>query len=314
MFDRYDPRPDHDRERSGLDRARGGRTGSDRPDSPDAETRTFSRDVDLPLGAERELVRVRDRYYHLDARDVEMLATVGAFRVVDAEDLPVRTPVIGRARSRRAHSPLEASGLLERVRVDHRGEHVVALSATGRELLERHRDHAPGGARQAFYAGVRKPRELTHDREVYRAYRQLEPSLRARGATVRRVVLDYELKRDYQQFLQARNRGRADSDGRPDRTADEVAAWARAQGLPYDDGHVRFPDARVEIQEADGRRTHEDLEVVTRHYRGAHAARAGRAGVRVHHARGSGLAGGRGGGAARAGRGRRRGLAEEVTR
>lgn len=132
--------------------------------------------------------------------------------------------------------------------------------------------------------GVRKPRELTHDREVYRAYRQLEPALRERGATVRRVVLDYELKRDYQQFLQANNRGRGDSDGRPDRTADD--AWARAQALPYGDGHVRFPDVRVEIQEADGRRTHEDLEVVTRHYRGAHAARAGRAGVRVHHARG----------------------------
>lgn len=314
MFDRYDPRPDHDRERAGLDRARGGRTGSDRPDTADVETHTFSRDVDLPLGAERELVRVRDRDYHLNERDVEMLATVGAFRVVDAEDLPSRALEIGRARSRRRHAPLEASGLLERVRVDHRGGYVVALTAAGRELLERHRDSAQTGARQAFYAGVRKPRELTHDREVYRAYRQLEPSLLERGAAVRRVVLDYELKRDYQQFLQARNRGRGDSDGRPDRTADEIAAWARAQALPYDDGHVRFPDARVEIQEADGRRTHEDVEVVTRHYRGAHAARAGRAGVRVHHARGGGLAGGRGGGAARAGRGRRRGLAEEVTR
>jgi len=314
MFDRYDPRPDHGRERSGLDRARGRRTGSDRPDTADDQTRTFSRDVDLPLGAERELIRVRDRNYHLDARDLETLATVGAFRVVDAEDLPTRAPAIGRARSRHAHTPLETSGLLERVRVDHRGEHVVALTAAGRELLERHRNSAHEGARQAFYAGVRKPRELTHDREVYRAYRQLEPSLRERGAAVRRVVLDYELKRDYQQFLQARNRGRGDSDGRPDRTADEIAAWARAHGLPYDDGHVRFPDARVEIQEADGRRTHEDLEVVTRHYRGAHAARAGRAGVRVHHARGSGLAGGCGGGAARAGRGRRRGLADEVLR
>lgn len=314
MFDRYDPRPAVDRERSGLDRARCGRAGTDRPGIADGETRIFSRDVDLPLGDERQLVRVRDRDYHLDERDVEALATVGAFRVVDAEDLPGRALEIGRAHSRRGHSPLEASGLLERVRVDHRGGFVVALTAAGRELLEHHRDSAHAGARQAFYAGVRKPRELAHDREVYRAYRQLEPTLRARGATVRRVVLDYELKRDYQQFLQTRNRGRADSDGRPDRTADEIAAWARAQALFYEDGHVRFPDARVEIQEADGRRTHEDLEVITRHYRGAHAARAGRAGLRVHHARGSGLAGGRGGGAARAGRGHRRGLADEVMR
>ena len=314
MFDRYDPRPDDDRERSGLDRARGGRAGSDRTDTADDEVRTFSRDVDLPLGADRELVRVRGRGYHLDARDLEILATVGAFRVIDAEDLPGRAPETGRARPRHRRTPLEASGLLERVRVDHRGGQVVTLTVAGRDLLKRHRDGTREDARQTFYAGVRKPRELTHDREVYRAYRQLEPALRERGATVRRVVLDYELKRDYQQFLQANNRGRGDSDGRPDRTADEIAAWARAQALPYGDGHVRFPDVRVEIQEADGRRTHEDLEVVTRHYRGAHAARAGRAGVRVHHARGSGLAGGRGGGAARGGRGRLRGLADEVMR
>ncbi len=34
--------------------------------------------------------------------------------------------------------------------------------------------------------------------------------------------LDYELKRDYQRFLQERNRGRSDSDGRPTRSRDEI--------------------------------------------------------------------------------------------
>ena len=54
---------------------------------------------------------------------------------------------------------------------------VVALTERGRELLDdsgRDRD----GARQAFYAGFVKPRELTHDVQVYRAYLRAAERLR----------------------------------------------------------------------------------------------------------------------------------------
>ena len=94
----------------------------------------------------------------------------------------------------------------------------------------------------------RKPRELTHDTKVYRAYRRAEERLRGQGGRIRRVVLDYELKRDYQRFLHERNRGKKDCDGRPDREPEEIARWAREHDLPYDDGHVRFPDARIEYR------------------------------------------------------------------
>jgi hypothetical protein len=53
------------------------------------------------------------------------------------------------------------------------------------------------------------------------------------------VVLDYELKREYQHFLQERNRGRSDSTGRPDRTPEEIAAWAKDEDLPCDGNRVR---------------------------------------------------------------------------
>ena len=39
---------------------------------------------------------------------------------------------------------------------------------------------------------------------------------------------------------------RRDSDGRPDRSADEIAEWARAHQLPMGDDHVQFPDVRIE--------------------------------------------------------------------
>src|SRR5215204_698999 len=89
------------------------------------------------------------------------------------------------------------------------------------------RTHEP---RQTFYAGLRKPRELTHDTEVYRAYQRVDERLHGQGGRVQRVALDYELKRDYQPFLHERNRGKKDCDGRPDRGAGrDRAVGARAR-------------------------------------------------------------------------------------
>jgi hypothetical protein len=142
-----------------------------------------------------------------------------------------------------------------------------------------------------FYAGLRKPRELTHDSKVYRAYLRAEERLREQGGRVNRVALDYELKRDYQRFLHERNRGRKDRDGRPDREPHEIAQWAREHDLPYDDGHVHFPDARIEYDDRDGLSRHEDIEVVTSHYRGAHAGAVARSGFICYRAIG-GMVGG----------------------
>jgi hypothetical protein len=48
--------------------------------------------------------------------------------------------------------------------------------------------------------------------------------------------------------------------------------------LPYFDEEVHFPDLRIEYQESDGRWDHDDMEVTTEHYRGAHAASVARSG------------------------------------
>ena len=46
----------------------------------------FSRDLDLPGGPERELVRDRDRDYRLNGSDARTLSTVGALRVVSERE------------------------------------------------------------------------------------------------------------------------------------------------------------------------------------------------------------------------------------
>jgi hypothetical protein len=292
MWDRYDPRSSNDRDRDDVDdRSRGTRGGSsERYHAADRDPRdVFTKDLDLPRGRERRPVRDRDRVYEINGAESRILATVGAFRVVSEGDLHD-----GREDTRRALRHLEREGLL-RTSLLSSDDRAVVLTDRGRDLLEanRHERHEHSWeARQAFHAGLRRPRELTHDSKVYRAYVRAEERLRVQGGRVDRVVLDYELKRDYQRFLHERNRGKKDCDGRPDREPQEIARWAREHGLPYDDGHVHFPDARIEYDDREGLSRHEDLEIVTGNYRGVHAGAVARSGFSCYRAIGSTVGGG----------------------
>lgn len=232
----------------------------------------FTRDLDLPRGLDRERVHMPERDYQLRGSEVRALATIGAFRVVAADDL---RDDFGRAGDVR-HGDLERlreAGLIEAVAPLDRGERttLVTLTERGRDVLERHRSQGSSDS-QTFYAGAVKSRELSHDAQLYRAYLKAAERLRADGARIHRIVLDYELKREYQRFLQARNKGRSDSDGRPDRSRDEIREWAREHELPIVKDRLQFPDVRIEYEHPDGRRDLEDLEVTTWHYRGGHAA------------------------------------------
>lgn len=308
-MDRFDPRwaDDRDSDRS-ADRDWGGRSGRDAEHAPDHEARSpFARHLDLPHGDARERVQSRRRDYDLDGADVDALATIGAFRVVQEADLRdgVEAGHTGARISR-----LQEAGLLDRIPLDGPGRDVVVLTERGRDLLDGHRLPCDDARSQTFYAGLKKPRELSHDAQVYAAFRRAEARIRDQGGRVRRVVLDYELKRDYQRFLQAQNRGRSDSDGTPMRDAEAIAEWARAHQLPYHDDHVNLPDVRLECEDRDGRLVIEDLEIVTPHYRGAHAAAKARSGFTRYRAAGARVSGA--GGSGRGGRGRDARLAEEL--
>jgi hypothetical protein len=300
MWRDQDP-PSHDTERSRDDEyergelSRGSRGGSDPREALPRDPRdVFTRGLALPRGGRRQRVALRSRTYELSGSDVRLLATVGAFRAVPRDDLERAT---GRTREGRDKQieHLRSSGLIE-TRPFGAGRSrttLVTLSERGRDLLDAAQDRSLDD-RQRFYAGFARRPEIAHDAHFHRAYERAAESIRERGGNVRRVILDYELKRDYQRFLQERNRERRDSDGRPDRTEDEVRAWALAHRLPYEDEHVQFPDVRIEYEDRDGRREIEDLEIVTPHYRGAHAAAKGRSGFRQYRSGGVRI-GGRGG-------------------
>ena len=274
----FNPR-DEARDRDG--RADGRERVYDERDRDDDPREGLMRALDLPRGEERELVVVRDRIYELDCEDSRTLAAVGAFRVVPEHDLDA------------AHGSLEhlhEQGLVKTVDLGD-NERRLTLTREGRHLLESHSLDRENRPSQVFYAGVSREREVDHDSNLYATYRQEEARLREEhvGPEIRRVILEQDLKREYQEFLQEHNRGRANSDGRPDRDESEIRAWARDHDLPYFDGQVHFPDYRIEY-EVDGCLRHQDVELFTEHYRGAHAASHAQTGFRIY------VVGSRGGG------------------
>jgi hypothetical protein len=295
-----DPR---DREDGSRDLGRGSRGGSDAREREQVDPRdVFMEHVDLPRGLEREHVHTRDHDYTLRGSETRTLTTVGAFRVVPAGNL---RDTFGQALDPRQGElwHLRESGLVETVRLD-RDTTVVTLTKEGRNLLESSRHEAGAPDRQAFHNGVQRPRELKHDAQVYRAYLQEAERLHDSGANIHRVIPENELKADYQEFLQERNRDKEDSDGRPNRQVEEIQDWALEHHLPCDDeGHVQFPDLRIEY-EVDGREDVLDVEVLTPHYRGEHAAAKSTAGLACYGSGGGGRGGGRSGA----------GLAEEMLR
>jgi DNA-binding PadR family transcriptional regulator len=211
----------------------------------------------------------------LRASESRTLATVGAFRVVSSRDLRDHdgSPADPRSGDLRH---LREQGLIETTRVPGYRDHAVSLTKDGRSLLESHRD-LDRDHQQTFYAGLGRERELEHDLQVYRAYEQAEARLVERGATIERVVLDHELKSEYQRWLHERDRDRDNYDGHPDRTPEEIRDWALEHDLSYFDDEVHFPDLRIEY-ELDGRLDHVNVEVTTPNYRGAHAASVARSG------------------------------------
>ena len=273
--------------------SRGGR-GDDRldradPTPPDREAhpepRVRPEDVPmqrlgLPRDQDREQVTFRGQAYDLTGSETRVLSTVGAFRVVSPDDLDEAGG--GRDVWHGDWQRLADQGLITREAItDREGtRHLAVLTREGKALLDAHAAPDADGRRQAFYAGLVKPRELRHDAQLYPVFKAEAARIEQDGGRVTRVVLDYELKRDYQTFL---NRDHRPDEG--DVTTDRVA-FAEAHDLPVIDGHLALPDLRIEYETADGRLEHRDVELVTEHYSRAQRAGKARAGFSLYRASG----------------------------
>ena len=123
-----------------------------------------------------------------------------------------------------------------------------------------------------------KSRDMAHDVAIYRAARAEQAGIEGRGATLRRVRTDAELKAAINSRSEAaRIRGGREA---ADRARFEAAD---ALHLPIRDGKVQYPDAQLEYLEPDGlTRGHVNIEVVSGNYRAADIAAKAAAGFQMH--------------------------------
>jgi hypothetical protein len=207
---------------------------------------------------ERTIYHGRNREYALRASEVRTLIELGKFRVVPADDL-ARFSYNGE-HSRMEHDikNLTRHGLAEQKTIEGRSysRKVLTLTKDGHRLLERAQLVSD---RQAIYHGFVKPKEVRHDADLYRLYQQVAKEVEASGGKVRRVVLDYELKKD---LYQALSRIRPDKDAKYERIS-----IANRFDLKVIDGKIPIPDLRIEYEDDCREVRRLDLEIATRDYR-----------------------------------------------
>ena len=126
-----------------------------------------------------------------------------------------------------------------------------------------------------------KPAELQHDVAVFRAARIEQKKLLEQGATIKRVRIDAELKREIASATEsARARG-----GKEAADAARVEA-AEALGLSVKNARVEYPDAQLEYLDVEGRSGRINVEVATEHYSAKSIAAKAAAGFAVHGSNG----------------------------
>lgn len=225
----------------------------------------------------RTEIRALGRRYDLSVRERGTLREIGRFRTIATDDL-LKHRYSGMASAMRNEiARLQQQGLLQRrsISVGRNRDTlvIVALTKEGASLV-RQDEQLPKN--QAVYAGFVKPAEVPHDAGIYQMYQAEAREIEANGGRIRRVVLDYELKKQvYSKLARERDSGVLEYARRQQEIANE-------QRLPMVDGRIALPDLRIEYETPEGDLDHVDLELATEHYHRGHMDVKVRAGFKMY--------------------------------
>lgn len=244
---------------------------------------------------EHGLYPFRGSMLRLSDLELATMYDVGRFRTVALEDL-ARHRYAGRLRDLQEDvRALAAQGLIKKQEVwtapRAKTLRVLVLTKRGREAVEalrpdRNRDsgeHAPARLpeKQALYSGFVKRNEVRHDAAIYRMFHAERQRIERSGGRIRRIVLDFELKRQvYAPLAKAKALP-------PAEYAKLQGEVARANGLKGIHGEIPLPDLRLEYETRSGQTTSVDLELATEHYHGRSLAEKAQAGFSFYAADGS---------------------------
>ena len=241
-------------------------------------------------GHRREYTASRERgSISFDDRCAGALTDIGVHGAVSYRDLAEARFGGHPYTTRRAVNAWIQKGLVtETVATGPGGNPFKVLSLTRKGVADARKVAAKRGmdpAQQIRFAPAR-PAQADHDTALYPACGKERERLRTRGATVRRIRLDTELKSAVARKSEAARRkdGKRAADAERHRTAREL-------GLPVDDaGQVLYPDAQIEYADAEGRSGRVNVEAVSGNYREP-AVRAKAAAGFAMHASGPAAAG-----------------------
>lgn len=245
-----------------------------------SEAAEHQRDQRTENAAERRSPQTRTPYrdrhwtYSLRASEIQTLRELGTFRAVDSEALAEIGYGGNRERMEQDLRNLTRQSLMTQRAIEGPEEkrmHVLTLSKAGKRFL-RKQNLAPKD--RPIYHGLVKPKEAHHDATLYRLYHKAARQIEHDGGTVRKVALDYELKKHINKELA---RLGPDQNNREKRI--EIA---QAHGVRVVNGRVVVPDLQVEYQNAEGQLTRVNLELTTKNYRAGHLQAKAQAGFALY--------------------------------
>lgn len=203
----------------------------------------------------------RDRQwtYSLRPSEIQTLRELGTFRAVDSEALAEIAYAGNRDRMEQDLRNLIRQSLITRRSVEAPEKErlqVLALTKTGKRFLAKQKLMPQG---QSIYHGLVKSKEARHDATLYRLFHKAARQIERDGGKVRKVALDYELKKQINKELAQLGADRHNPDKK-----NEIA---QAHGVRVVNGRVVVPDLQIEYENAEGQLARVNLELATRHYR-----------------------------------------------
>jgi hypothetical protein len=222
----------------------------------------------------RTAYQLRGRSYHLNSNQAAILRDVGAFRTITAESLRRHRYQGDAERFKKDLTNLTDQRLVA-VQSDSRGkDRYIALTREGKGVTESHFRTNPD---QTIYSGIVKKRELRHDAAIYDVYQKEAQKISKSGGTPRRVVLDFELKKNLnRQLAKIQDLPPAERERQRKEIAD-------AHELKIVKGKIQLPDVRVEYESRDQEQCKVDLECVTGHYKARQIAAKAAAGFKLYN-------------------------------
>jgi hypothetical protein len=253
-----------------------GRTPTPSSTSRAPERPVTERDIpDRHARLTRDVLYDRDRGYEVSASAILSMIELGKFRAIAETDLAKYLYSGERKPLRQDVHNLVRQGLVQRGRFEGpEGSPRELLTLTKRGLRLLNANHLVSDG-QVLYSSFVKTREANHDADLYRLYQKESTRIELRGGRIRRVVLDFEIKR------------------KVNRDIAKLGTGARAEigeryGLRVVRNKIPIPDLQIEYETRDGNLGRANLELVTEHYRGRNVAEKARAGFSMYTPRGEG--------------------------